>query len=231
MLSAVLKNLSILKKFLFINSIVFIIIGLGTIFYLKTVQPNLIKKKIANHIQIIDNTINHIQRLNVKFNEEDSQNNSIEVSSSAGKYVIKLNQNRGKYSYIEVTKDGSTRPYESLPLTVKILKSFIAGGGAGLINSSGDELAGGGDSFPNLSYTFGDEDSPQSIRSDEQPGSGESIHSIPSDIYEATSDVAAESDNSTADSTSVTGIDALAPSTPFVPGLIVEASLGFQSYE
>ena len=71
MLSAVLKNLSILKKFLFINSIVFIIIGLGTIFYLKTVQPNLIKKKIANHIQIIDNTIEHIQRLNVNFNEED----------------------------------------------------------------------------------------------------------------------------------------------------------------
>jgi len=71
MLSSVLKNLSILKKFLFINSVVFIIIGLGTIFYLKTVQPNLIKKKIANHIQIIDNTINHIQRLNVKFTEDD----------------------------------------------------------------------------------------------------------------------------------------------------------------
>ncbi len=71
MLSPVLKNLSILKKFLFINLVVFIIIGLGTIFYLKTVQPNLIKKKIANHIQIIDNTIDHIQRLNVNFNEDD----------------------------------------------------------------------------------------------------------------------------------------------------------------
>ena len=71
MLSSVLKNLSILKKFLFINSIVFIIIGCGTIFYLKTVQPNLIKKKTANHIQIIDNTIDHIQRLNIKFNEDD----------------------------------------------------------------------------------------------------------------------------------------------------------------
>ena len=45
MLSAVLKNLSILKKFLFINTVVFIIIGFGTIFYLNTVQPNLIKKK------------------------------------------------------------------------------------------------------------------------------------------------------------------------------------------
>ena len=71
MLSSVLKNLSILKKFLFINSIVFIIIGCGTIFYLKTVQPNLIKKKTVNHIQIINNTIDHIQRLNIKFREND----------------------------------------------------------------------------------------------------------------------------------------------------------------
>ena len=71
MLNNVLKNLSILKKFLFINSVVFIIIGCGTIFYLETVQPNLIKKKTANHIQIIDNTLNHIQRLNVQFNEDD----------------------------------------------------------------------------------------------------------------------------------------------------------------
>ena len=71
MLNNVLKNLSILKKFLFVNSVVFIIIGCGTIFYLETVQPNLIKKKTANHIQIIDNTLNHIQRLNVQFNEDD----------------------------------------------------------------------------------------------------------------------------------------------------------------
>ncbi len=71
MLNSILKNLSILKKFLFINSLVFIIIGCGTILYLKTVQPNLIKKKTANHIQIIDNTIQHIQRFNIKFTEND----------------------------------------------------------------------------------------------------------------------------------------------------------------
>ena len=71
MLSSILKNLSILKKFLLINSIVFIIIGFGTIFYLKTVQPNLIKKKTVNHIQIINNTLDHIERLNVQFNKED----------------------------------------------------------------------------------------------------------------------------------------------------------------
>ena len=71
MLSSLLKNLSILKKFLFINSLVFVIISFGTIFYLKTVQPNLIKKKTANHIQIINNTIEHIKRLDVDFNTED----------------------------------------------------------------------------------------------------------------------------------------------------------------
>ena len=71
MLEFILKNLSILKKFLFINFIIFIVIGSGTIIYLKTVQPNLIKKKTVNHIQIINNTIDHIQRLNIKFREND----------------------------------------------------------------------------------------------------------------------------------------------------------------
>ena len=71
MLSKFLKNLSILKKFLFINFIFFTIIGLFTALYLKEVQPNLIKKKSANHINIINNTIENILRLNVEFNEED----------------------------------------------------------------------------------------------------------------------------------------------------------------
>ena len=71
MLSVILKNLSILKKFLLINLIIFIIIGSGTIIYLKTVKPNLIKKKTVNHIKIINNTIEHIQRLNIKFKEDD----------------------------------------------------------------------------------------------------------------------------------------------------------------
>ena len=71
MFDFILKNLSILKKFLFVNLIVFIVIGSATIIYLKTVQPNLIKKKAVNHIQIIDNTIDHIQRLNIKFKIED----------------------------------------------------------------------------------------------------------------------------------------------------------------
>ena len=66
-----LKNLSILKKFLFINLIIFVVLGTFTVIYLKTVQPNLIKKKTANHIQIIENTIDHIKRLNIEFKAED----------------------------------------------------------------------------------------------------------------------------------------------------------------
>ena len=71
MFSNFLKNLSILKKFLFINFIFFTIIGLFTFVYIKNVQPNLIKKKSSNHIEVINNTIDNLIRLDVKFNEED----------------------------------------------------------------------------------------------------------------------------------------------------------------
>ena len=71
MFDFILKKLSILKKFLLVNLIVFILIGSGTVIYLKTVQPNLIKKKSVNHIKIINNTIDHIKRLDVKFEIEE----------------------------------------------------------------------------------------------------------------------------------------------------------------
>ena len=71
MFSNLLKNLSILKKFLFINLIFFTIIGLFTFVYLKNIQPNLIKKKSSNHIEIINNTIDNLVRLDVEFIEED----------------------------------------------------------------------------------------------------------------------------------------------------------------
>tara|TARA_B100000902_G_scaffold72431_1_gene77767 strand:- start:5425 stop:6966 length:1542 start_codon:yes stop_codon:yes gene_type:complete len=71
MFNNILKNLSILKKFLFINAIFFTIIGLFTFAYINNVQPNLIKKKSSNHIEVINNTIDNLTRLNVKFIEED----------------------------------------------------------------------------------------------------------------------------------------------------------------
>ncbi|MDC0616311.1 HAMP domain-containing histidine kinase [Candidatus Pelagibacter sp.] len=66
-----LKSLSILKKFLFINLIIFLIIGCLTVLYISNAKPNLIKNKTTKHIQIINNTIEHILRLNIKFEEED----------------------------------------------------------------------------------------------------------------------------------------------------------------
>jgi len=66
-----LKSLSILKKFLFINLIVFLVIGSLTLIYIGNAKPNLIKNKKSKHIQIINNTIEHILRLNIKFEEED----------------------------------------------------------------------------------------------------------------------------------------------------------------
>ena len=71
MINYLLKNLSILKKFLLINFIFFTIIGLFTFIYLKNIQPNLIKKKSSNHIQIINNTIENLNILDIKFNEDD----------------------------------------------------------------------------------------------------------------------------------------------------------------
>ena len=71
MLYNLIKNLSILKKFLFINFIIFTIIGIFTFVYLENVQPNLIKKKSSNHIEVIKNTVDNLLRLEVKFIEED----------------------------------------------------------------------------------------------------------------------------------------------------------------
>ena len=65
------KSASILRKFLLFNLLVFSILGLFTILYLKAVQPNLVKKRIQNHITVINNTSDHLKRLNIKF-EKDS---------------------------------------------------------------------------------------------------------------------------------------------------------------
>ena len=52
MFNNLFKNFSILKKFLFINLLIFIIIGTFTIIYLSNVKPSLIKNKTAKHILI-----------------------------------------------------------------------------------------------------------------------------------------------------------------------------------
>ena len=65
------KSASILRKFLLFNLAVFSVLGLFTIFYLKAVQPNLVSKRTASHFIIINNTIDHLQRLDIEFNEKE----------------------------------------------------------------------------------------------------------------------------------------------------------------
>ncbi len=71
MFSKYLKTLSILKKFLFINFVIFTIISLFTLIYLTNIEPSLLKKKSEDHINIINNTTDNIKRLNIKFQEND----------------------------------------------------------------------------------------------------------------------------------------------------------------
>ena len=71
MFSKYLKTLSIVKKFLFINFVIFTIIGLFTLIYLTNIEPSLLKKKSEDHINIINNTTDNIKRLNIKFQEND----------------------------------------------------------------------------------------------------------------------------------------------------------------
>ena len=64
------KSASILKKFLIINLTVFSVLGLFTIIYLEAIQPTLVKERSDNHKIVINNTADHIERLDVTFDEE-----------------------------------------------------------------------------------------------------------------------------------------------------------------
>jgi len=64
------KSASILRKFLLFNLLVFSVLGLFTFIYLQAIQPNLVKKKSINHLVIIKNSTDHLQRLRVNFDEK-----------------------------------------------------------------------------------------------------------------------------------------------------------------
>ena len=66
------KSSSILKKFLLFNLIVFSVLGLLTFLYLQAIQPNLVKEKTLNHQTIIKNTNDHLERLNIQFDENEN---------------------------------------------------------------------------------------------------------------------------------------------------------------
>ena len=63
---------SILKKFLVFNLIVFLFLGIFTFLYLSAIKPNLVKNRSEKHSKIINNTLDHIKRLNVEFTKESS---------------------------------------------------------------------------------------------------------------------------------------------------------------
>jgi len=65
------KPSSILRKFLLFNLLVFSVLGLFTFIYLKAIQPNLVNIKSKNHLIVIKNTTDHLQRLKIDFNEKD----------------------------------------------------------------------------------------------------------------------------------------------------------------
>ena len=65
---------SILRKFLLFNFLTFVFLGLITFFYLKSVQPNLVKQRTEKHSVIINNTSNHIERLKLDFEKENLKN-------------------------------------------------------------------------------------------------------------------------------------------------------------
>ncbi len=70
MKSSFFSSSSILKKFLVFNFIIFLVLGIFTLLYLSDIKPNLIKNRSNHHIKIINNTIDHIKRLNVEFRKE-----------------------------------------------------------------------------------------------------------------------------------------------------------------
>ena len=73
-MNLVKSSSSILRKFLIFNSIVFLVLGLFTFFYLNAIQPNLVKQRVEKHTVIINNTSNHIERLKINFKEKDLKN-------------------------------------------------------------------------------------------------------------------------------------------------------------
>ena len=63
---------SILTKFLVFNLIIFLVLGVFTFLYLKAIKPNLVQNRSNQHTRIIDNTSDHINRLNIEFNKESA---------------------------------------------------------------------------------------------------------------------------------------------------------------
>ena len=58
---------SILRKFLVFNLIIFLFLGVFTFLYLNAIKPNLVENRSDQHSRIINNTLDHINRLKIQF--------------------------------------------------------------------------------------------------------------------------------------------------------------------
>jgi len=65
------RTSSILKKFLFFNLIIFLVLVLFTYLYLDAIKPNLVNNRSKQHVKIINNTSDHINRLNIEFTKKN----------------------------------------------------------------------------------------------------------------------------------------------------------------
>ena len=70
-MNLVKSSSSILRKFLIFNSVVFLVLGLFTFFYLNAIQPNLVKQRVEKHTVIINNTSTNIKRLKIIFEKKN----------------------------------------------------------------------------------------------------------------------------------------------------------------
>ena len=61
------------------NFIVFLVLGIFTYLYLSAIKPNLVKTRSDQHARIIDNTTNHINRLNIEFTKERAKQFLLDV--------------------------------------------------------------------------------------------------------------------------------------------------------
>jgi len=72
MKSKFFSSSSILRKFLAFNLIVFLVLGVFTFLYLNAIKPNLVKNRSNQHAKIINNTSDHINRLNIEFTKKSA---------------------------------------------------------------------------------------------------------------------------------------------------------------
>ena len=72
MKSSFFRSSSILRKFLVFNLIVFLVLGIFTFLYLNEIKPNLVKNRSNQHLKVINNTSDHINRLNIQFTQKNA---------------------------------------------------------------------------------------------------------------------------------------------------------------